>query len=155
MVQEFTRDQVASHSSKDDLYLIIRNKVYNASEFVAEHPGGEEVLLEIAGRDATEAYEDVGHSEEADEILVDLFVGELSANLDAGNPGAVIETSKPVTGYSKQGLTISQPRREATESAPNSLSSFLVRESFQETELVEKTSISHNVVMSVKFPPHL
>lgn len=38
MVQEFTRDQVASHSSKDDLYLIVRNKVYNASEFVAEHP---------------------------------------------------------------------------------------------------------------------
>ncbi|CAI6095023.1 unnamed protein product [Clonostachys chloroleuca] len=147
MVQEFTRDQVASHSSKDDLYLIVRNKVYNASEFVAEHPGGEEVLLEIAGRDATEAYEDAGHSEEADEILVDLFVGELSANLDVGNPEPVVEPSKPITGYNKQDLTISKPRKEATDSAPNSLSSFLVHESFQETELVEKTYISHNVVI--------
>lgn len=114
--------------------------------------GGEEVLLEIAGRDATEAYEDAGHSEEADEILVDLFVGELSANLDVGNPEAVVGPSKPMTGYNKQDLTISKPRKEATDSAPNSLSSFLVHESFQETELVEKTYISHNVVMSVKSP---
>lgn len=30
-----------------------------------QHPGGEEVLIEQAGRDATEAFEDVGHSTDA------------------------------------------------------------------------------------------
>lgn len=39
--------------------------------------GGEEVLLDVGGQDATEAFEDVGHSDEAREILVGLLVGTL------------------------------------------------------------------------------
>lgn len=41
------------------------------------HSGGEEVLLDVGGQDATEAFEDVGHSDEAREILKDLLVGKL------------------------------------------------------------------------------
>ncbi|RJE16653.1 Cytochrome b5, partial [Aspergillus sclerotialis] len=39
--------------------------------------GGEEVLLDVGGQDATEAFEDVGHSDEAREILEGLKVGSL------------------------------------------------------------------------------
>lgn len=39
--------------------------------------GGEEVLLDVGGEDATEAFEDVGHSDEAREILDGLLVGSL------------------------------------------------------------------------------
>lgn len=39
--------------------------------------GGEEVLLDVAGQDSTEAFEDVGHSDEAREILEGLKVGTL------------------------------------------------------------------------------
>lgn len=39
--------------------------------------GGEEVLLDVAGQDATEAFEDVGHSDEARETLEPLLVGTL------------------------------------------------------------------------------
>lgn len=39
--------------------------------------GGEEVLLDVAGQDSTEAFEDVGHSDEAREILAGLQVGTL------------------------------------------------------------------------------
>jgi cytochrome b involved in lipid metabolism len=41
------------------------------------HRGGEEVLLDVGGQDATEAFEDVGHSDEAREILDGLLVGTL------------------------------------------------------------------------------
>lgn len=41
------------------------------------HSGGEEVLLDVGGQDATEAFEDVGHSDEAREILEGLLVGPL------------------------------------------------------------------------------
>jgi cytochrome b involved in lipid metabolism len=37
--------------------------------------GGEEVLLDVGGQDATEAFEDVGHSDEAREILAGLKIG--------------------------------------------------------------------------------
>lgn len=42
-----------------------------------QHPGGEEVLLEQAGKDATEAFEDVGHSTDARDLMKRYKVGEL------------------------------------------------------------------------------
>ncbi|NXG79496.1 CYB5B protein, partial [Baryphthengus martii] len=42
-----------------------------------QHPGGEEVLLEQAGRDATESFEDVGHSTDAREMLKQYYIGEV------------------------------------------------------------------------------
>lgn len=44
--------------------------------FRFQHPGGDEVLFGEAGRDATEAFEDVGHSDEARSILDKYYVGE-------------------------------------------------------------------------------
>ncbi|KAI9712818.1 MAG: hypothetical protein M1820_001440 [Bogoriella megaspora] len=75
--KEFTYSDVSEHTGKKDLYLVVHDKVYNASSFVDEHPGGEEVLLDVGGQDATEAFEDVGHSDEAREILNGLLVGSL------------------------------------------------------------------------------
>jgi len=75
--KEFTYSEVSEHASKKDLYVVIHDKVYNSSSFIDEHPGGEEVLLDVGGQDATEAFEDVGHSDEAREILEGLLVGTL------------------------------------------------------------------------------
>jgi len=77
MSEQITYAEVSEHSTKKDLYVVIHDKVYNASSFIDEHPGGEEVLLDVAGQDATEAFEDVGHSDEAREILDGLIVGTL------------------------------------------------------------------------------
>ncbi|CAO0803568.1 unnamed protein product [Mucor circinelloides] len=73
----YSLDDVSKHNTKDDLWMTIHNKVYNITEFVLEHPGGEEVLLDEAGKDATEAFEDIGHSDEAREILEKYLVGTL------------------------------------------------------------------------------
>lgn len=45
--------------------------------FSCQHPGGEEVLREQAGGNATESFEDVGHSTDAREIAADMMIGEL------------------------------------------------------------------------------
>ncbi|EMF17346.1 cytochrome b5 [Sphaerulina musiva SO2202] len=82
--KEFTYSDVSEHTSKKDLYMVIHDKVYNTSSFVDEHPGGEEVLLDVGGQDATEAFEDVGHSDEAREILDGLLIGTLKRQ--AGDP---------------------------------------------------------------------
>jgi hypothetical protein len=36
--KELSYSDVAEHTSKKDLYLVIHDKVYNASSFVDEHP---------------------------------------------------------------------------------------------------------------------
>ncbi|KAI7699269.1 hypothetical protein KC353_g16543, partial [Hortaea werneckii] len=100
--KELTYSDVSEHTSKKDLYMVIHDKVYNASSFVDEHPGGEEVLLDVGGQDATEAFEDVGHSDEAREILNGLLVGNLKRQLtkslsteQAGDPAP--KSSAPST----------------------------------------------------------
>ncbi|KAG0556115.1 hypothetical protein KC19_11G027300 [Ceratodon purpureus] len=41
-----------------------------------DHPGGDDVLMQVAGKDATEEFDDVGHSKSAIEQLKDFYVGE-------------------------------------------------------------------------------
>ncbi|KAK0709715.1 putative cytochrome b5, partial [Lasiosphaeria miniovina] len=78
--KELTFQDVAEHNTKKDLYIVVHDVIYDATKFVDEHPGGEEVLLDVAGQDATEAFEDVGHSDEARETLEQLKVGTLKRN---------------------------------------------------------------------------
>ncbi|KAL1845912.1 hypothetical protein Plec18170_009513 [Paecilomyces lecythidis] len=103
MSKEFTTSEVASHNTKKDLYMIIHDKVYDVTSFVDEHPGGEEVLLDVGGQDGTEAFEDVGHSDEAREILGPLEVGTLKrqpgeAAPKTANPSSVSVPKKDNTG---------------------------------------------------------
>ncbi|KAI1312785.1 mitochondrial cytochrome-like protein b2 [Xylaria venustula] len=52
-------EEIAAHRSLDDLWLVVDDVVYDLSEFAPEHPGGVQVLLQHAGRDATAAYQEV------------------------------------------------------------------------------------------------
>lgn len=53
----YTVAEVAEHTSRDDALIIIEGKVYDAGRFLRNemHPGGE-VILTMAGRDATDAF---------------------------------------------------------------------------------------------------
>ncbi|CEL10460.1 Putative NADH-cytochrome b-5 reductase [Aspergillus calidoustus] len=86
---EYTAPQVAAHNSRNDLWIVIRGKVYDITSYVRDHPGGADVLIESAGTDATEAYEDVGHSEDADEILQTYLIGTLKDARKQSRPQAV------------------------------------------------------------------
>ena len=50
-------------------------QVYNVTEYLDDHPGGEAILLGVAGTDATSAFEDAGHSDDARETLVKFAIG--------------------------------------------------------------------------------
>ncbi|KHJ86845.1 putative cytochrome b5 [Oesophagostomum dentatum] len=77
MAPELTRKEVAQHNNNKSVWFVIGNKVYDVTKFLDEHPGGCEVLLEQAGGDATEAFEDVGHSTDARQMKEEYFVGDL------------------------------------------------------------------------------
>ncbi|KAF1961844.1 hypothetical protein CC80DRAFT_463308 [Byssothecium circinans] len=71
----FTAADVAAHSTKDDLWVMIHGKVYDVTRYVRDHPGGVEALRDVAGKDATDEYLEVGHSEDADEVLSEYLIG--------------------------------------------------------------------------------
>lgn len=47
-----TRQEVALHNHRDDVWMIIKGKVYDITQYIAYHPGGE-IILTAAGDDGT------------------------------------------------------------------------------------------------------
>lgn len=74
----YSMEDVKKNCENNQTWVVINNSIYNVTEFLNEHPGGEEVLLEQSGRNATEAFEDVGHSTDAREMMKKYKVGELA-----------------------------------------------------------------------------
>jgi predicted heme/steroid binding protein len=56
MQQELTREEVLKHSSPKSAWIIIDSKVFDITKFAKLHPGGEQILLQLAGKDVTKEF---------------------------------------------------------------------------------------------------
>ncbi|XP_037032100.1 cytochrome b5 isoform X3 [Bradysia coprophila] len=75
--KKYTFAEVKEHNKPSDLWVVIHDKVYDVTKFLHEHPGGEEVLEESAGRNATKDFDDADHSESAKEQLANYYLGDI------------------------------------------------------------------------------
>lgn len=109
----------------------LKNMTANSFLFLNDS-GGEEVLLDVAGQDSTEAFEDVGHSDEAREILKDLLVGNLKRLVCLHSPSLFhfpIQ-SPPLNGQANiPALSVTPAHRSQTKSCPSTNPSFGFRAS--------------------------
>jgi len=102
-VREYSKDEVATHNTETDTWMIIHGKVYDVSSFLEHHPGGPEILIQHAGSDATNEFEEVFHSPQARQQLDDYFVGTLegyTGDLDAVKKGNTPSASGKSAGAS-------------------------------------------------------
>lgn len=76
-------EQVAQHNSPNSCWVIIKNNVYDVTDFLQEHPGGAEIILKYAGRDATQAYEPIHPLDALEKYLPS------SKHLGSLNPDAI------------------------------------------------------------------
>ncbi|KAI1759417.1 cytochrome B5 [Hypoxylon sp. FL1150] len=96
-ITEFTAKEVATHHITEDAWMVIHGQVYNVTKYLNDHPGGAEVLIETAGTDATEAFDNAGHSEDAFEIMAEYRIGKLkgAGNRKAAKPVRVAASAAP------------------------------------------------------------
>eukprot|EP00434_Breviolum_minutum_P019310 symbB.v1.2.017021.t1/scaffold1316.1/size125546/11 len=66
---------VTAQEVRENRWLIIFGKVYNVKEYLLKHPGGQDILLGVLGRDASVEFETMRHSAIALQQLERLFVG--------------------------------------------------------------------------------
>ncbi|CAK8568351.1 unnamed protein product [Lathyrus sativus] len=71
----FTLSQISQHKSSKNCWLVINGRVLDVTKFLEEHPGGEEVILEVAGKDATKEFDAIGHSKAAQSLVMKYQVG--------------------------------------------------------------------------------
>ncbi|KAJ9697210.1 hypothetical protein PVL29_009131 [Vitis rotundifolia] len=73
----YTLAEVSEHNTPKNCWLIIDGKVYDVTKFLEDHPGGDDVLLSATGKDATDDFEDVGHSSSARAMMDEFYVGDI------------------------------------------------------------------------------
>lgn len=87
-LKNFTKEEIAQHSTKEDCWTIIEDSVYDLTSFIGRHPGGDQVVR-ACGTDGTSLFterrtedgQSVGsgtpHSSNANAQLSDLKIGDL------------------------------------------------------------------------------
>merc|ERR1712021_61556 len=67
-------EEVKKHTSADDLWFVIDNEVYDVTRF-KKHPGQFQILMKYGGKDATQAFIDIAHSEKAKKLMKSFKIG--------------------------------------------------------------------------------
>ncbi|KAJ7275026.1 oxidoreductase, partial [Mycena rebaudengoi] len=120
-VRIYTAEDVASHSTLANCWISRRGKVYNVSKFVNDHPGGDDILLQYAGKDVAAAMAGTDgevheHSDAAYDMLAEYQIGKLGTEesmlRDDFNPSDDFhpEVTEPEEDFKKnQFLDLSKP----------------------------------------------
>ncbi|VDN81198.1 unnamed protein product [Brugia pahangi] len=114
-LQRVTRAQVAEHNTNSSVWMCIENQVYDLTTFLDQasllpvHPGGSEVLLKLAGHDATEQYEDIGHSTDARLMKDKYLVAEIEEKLTYSNDGEELFEKETIEAENKSDSTTMDP----------------------------------------------
>eukprot|EP00878_Enallax_costatus_P007949 GHUV01008315.1.p2 GENE.GHUV01008315.1~~GHUV01008315.1.p2 ORF type:complete len:164 (+),score=30.50 GHUV01008315.1:306-797(+) len=54
--RDITLEEVKQHKTADDAWVVLHGKVYNITPYLKFHPGGADILVKAAGRDATSLF---------------------------------------------------------------------------------------------------
>mmetsp|Transcript_21204 Transcript_21204/g.53518 ORF Transcript_21204/g.53518 Transcript_21204/m.53518 type:complete len:129 (-) Transcript_21204:37-423(-) len=71
----YTIEEVAKHNKRDDIWVIVDDKVFDVTSYVDDHPGGEEAIMVNPGGDNTEAFHGDQHPGTALTLLKQYQIG--------------------------------------------------------------------------------
>lgn len=82
---KLTAAVVAGHSTPDNCWIIVSNKVYSVGAYLTQHPGGKSTITKTCGQDATATFTDRGgtgeHSGSAWSLLGQFLIGAMGATV--------------------------------------------------------------------------
>lgn len=56
LAKEYTLVEIASHNTREDCWATINGGVYDLTDWVPQHPGGEEAIMSLCGTDGSQAF---------------------------------------------------------------------------------------------------
>ena len=87
---------MVKHTSSDSCWVILYGNVYDITEFLPSHPGGSKIILQLAGRDATEEYDPIHPPGTLEENL------KPEAKLGRVDPQTLVQTGKAATAMEEK-----------------------------------------------------
>ncbi|XP_074033294.1 cytochrome b5 [Leptinotarsa decemlineata] len=75
----YTLDEISKHDGKQDprVWIILKDIVYDVTDYLDDHPGGADLITEWAGKDGTKEFDNFGHSADAKKELKKYKIGEV------------------------------------------------------------------------------
>lgn len=55
-MNKYSLSEVKRHNTAEDCWVVIEDQVFNLTSFLADHPGGKQVIARVAGTDATDQF---------------------------------------------------------------------------------------------------
>ncbi|KXS16673.1 acyl-CoA dehydrogenase domain-containing protein [Gonapodya prolifera JEL478] len=97
----FTRNEVATHNSAEDCWVVIDSYVYDLTRFADMHPGGALIITSLAGRDVTDEFYGLHRQEVLQKFGPRYVIGQI-----------LNEKAKVVNTYRKPGALSDVPYAE-------------------------------------------
>ena len=72
-----TMEEVSKHNQTDDMWIVLHGKVYDVTKFLEDHPGGRDIMIENAGMDVKNQFEDMLHSKQARQQTTQFHIGDI------------------------------------------------------------------------------
>jgi len=98
MVKTFTEEECAKHNKAGDCWVIIEGKVYDMSGFLKEHPGGNKVVLKVAGKDATKQFNQFHNKNILMQYHKRLYIGDVGDGKEKQEGQSITSKSESPTG---------------------------------------------------------
>ena len=91
--------EVAKHSTKTSCWIIVEGKVYDISRYFGNHPGGDIIMVNFCGKEATTAFKlsPHRHSDSATSLLVKYLLGNLGETINQGTTSTQQTAEAPAT----------------------------------------------------------
>lgn len=100
-----TREELEKHNTEKDAWILVHGFVLEVNEELRdEHPGGPEVIYQLAGTDATEDFEDIGHSDAARAWADRCIIGYIEGREDLADDSKLVPRNKELSEGKEAGL---------------------------------------------------
>lgn len=142
MVKSYTMEEVQKHSSEESAWIVVDGKVYDATSYLDDHPGGAASIVMNAGGDATEDFLAI-HSTAARKMLEDYYIGELDYESESSKKVGAMSISKSSVQLMKDDFPNQSVKMIAKATAGDDLVA-LNPKKWIEFELAERIEVSHN-----------
>ncbi|KAG6916078.1 hypothetical protein DXG01_008552 [Tephrocybe rancida] len=80
--RKITLEEFRAHANSESPWFVVAGQVYNATEYLNEHPGGPQSIILVAGEDATDDFLAI-HSSDAKRKLAEYHIGTVVGEVTA------------------------------------------------------------------------